>query len=327
MHSVISRIFLVRILIFIGILESIRFKLLNRRYFDLKKLTFLYFYSRGTPWDNGFNLSDTSRHLKLKLKPYFFKVISYNKQTLKEIPGSENFCNEFSEPLSKNPNANNFGYFDFKPFLINHVLNTLPNNEMLVYHDGNFVRNAQYWESDWKNFNSIVDYLMKRNRSSIWVQFEGYGNFVKNHTKEHTLNFFFNDKEKKIVKKSYLINAARIVVRNDEFGRAFIAKYMKYCEDKKLIFGDDSIVEDKDFLWSCGDQDVLNCLVYRYILDGNLDVLFPRFAFFYRVIRLDRKRAMLNSGLRKNHITTGIYPLYNYRLILYIIVNRVKGLF
>ena len=39
------------------------------------------------------------------------------------------------------------------------------------------------------------------------------------------------------------------------------------------------------------------------------------------------KRAMLNSGLRKNHITTGIYPLYNYRLILYIIVNRVKGLF
>jgi len=310
----------------LGLIESIRFKLLKSTHVKSKKSIFLFFYSRGLPWDKGFNLSTTAEEINEKLRPYFIKVVSHNKQTLKEIQGSEHFCNEFSKTLDKNPNANNFGYFDFKPFLINHELQSLKSDETLVYHDGNFIRNAQYWESDWQNIDLITNYLMTRNRSSIWVQFEGYGNLVKHHVKEQTLNFFFNSKEKNLVKKSHLINAARVIVKNDEFGREFIGNYKKYCEDKNVIFNDELSLQDEEFLWSCGDQDVLNCLVYRNILDGNLGVLFPRFAFFYRIIEFSRRNIIFHSDTEKRQVKTGIYPLYNFNLILYVVSHRILKL-
>jgi hypothetical protein len=324
MLAVLNRIILVRILIFIGIMKTIKFKLIANQSKSVNESFFLFFYSRGTPWDKGFDLTQTASDLTQKLNKYFSKIIAHNKQTLKKIIGSEEFCNEYDEPLDKNPNANYFGYFDFKPFLINNELNKLQENEILFYHDGNFVRNYQYWESDWENIDSIIYYLMDKNKSSIWVQFEGYGNFVRNHVKDFTLSYFFNDKEKKIIKKSYLINAARVIVRNDEFGRRFIYEYMKHCKNKNLISRKAALFEDKNFLWSCGDQDVLNCLVYRNILDGNLDVFFPRFSFFYRVMRLERKKININYSLKNGRIKTGIYPLYNFRLIFYVLVGKLK---
>jgi hypothetical protein len=65
---------------------------------------------------------------------------------------------------------------------------------------------------------------------------------------------------------------------------------MKLCENKNLISAESISPEDENFLWSCGDQDVLNCLVYRNILDGKLNIFFPRFSFFYRVIKLERQK-------------------------------------
>ena len=324
MYAAFNKIILIRILILIGVTKSIKFKLFIKLPNKVNKPNFLFFYSKGMPWDKGFNLSKTAFDLTQKLTPYFSKIIAHNKQTLKEIIGSENFCNEYNIPLDKNPNANYFGYFDFKPFLINNELNKMQENEILVYHDGNFVRNSQYWASDWENIDSIINYLLKKNKSSIWVQFEGYGNYVKNHVKDFTLSHFFNDKEKQVVKNSYLINAARVIVKNDAYGRQFVYDYMKLCENKNLISAESISPEDENFLWSCGDQDVLNCLVYRNILDGKLNIFFPRFSFFYRVIKLERQKISVDYGIEKRQITTGVYPLYNFHLILYLFANKLK---
>lgn len=273
----------------------------------------LTFYSEGPNIDGGYDLTETNKKIIDKLNPYFKKIFSYNKKTLKELPDSKDICNSFEEQLDQNPNANHFGYFDFKPFIIQHTLSSLPENALLLYHDGNFEKNKQYWQNDWENIEKISEFLLEQNNSDIFVQIEREGVFVKNHVKDYVLNHFFNKEEKEIIKNCYLINAARIILRNTEFSRNFIKEYLNYCKNKKLISKTPIGNIDPDFKWSCGDQDILNCLIYRYILDGKLNASFPKFSFLYRVIRLENKPFMWYD---KFH-TTGLQYCQNNRLLQY----------
>ena len=99
---------------------------------------FITFITEGYPYDGGFDLTETGNKIKEKLSDFFEEVFIFTKRTLKQIPGSEEVCNSFLEPLDNNPNANHIGYFDFKPFLIQHVLTKVPEGSLVLYHDGNF---------------------------------------------------------------------------------------------------------------------------------------------------------------------------------------------
>ncbi len=101
----------------------------------------LTFSTEGSPHDSGYPLSSCALEIREKLSPYFKEIFSYTPRTLKQLPGSEQFCNEWPEPLDMNPNANFVGYFDFKSFLIDHTLSVIPDGSILMYHDGNFRKN------------------------------------------------------------------------------------------------------------------------------------------------------------------------------------------
>lgn len=254
---------------------------------------FLTFYSEGPEIDGGYDLKEINKNVISKISPYFKKCFSFNKRTLKEMSGSENFCNSFKEPLDQNPNAHNFGYFDFKYFLIDSILKQIPENEILLYHDGNFERQPQYWQSDWENVENICNMLLDENKSDFFCAFEGgHETFVKRFVKEYTLDYFFNEDEKQKIKNCRLINAAKIIIKNNEKGRSFIKEMMNLCLNKNLISKSPNENPDPQFQWSCGDQDVLNCLIYRRILDGKLSKNFPRFCFQYRIFRMENRPFM-----------------------------------
>jgi hypothetical protein len=256
----------------------------------MDKIYFLTFYTEGENIDGCFDLRDKSNEVKHKLSPYFDDFFMYNKRTLKEMPGSEDFCNSYSEPLQENPNAHLIGYFDFKSFLIKDTLSKIPENSILIYHDGNFEKNPQYFESDWPNIKQIANRLLEENGSDIFVQIEREEALVKNYVKSFVIDRFFPEEfENRIVRNSNLLNAARIIMRNTEFTRKFIDEYLNLCRDKQLLSKSPNPNPDPDFKWSCGDQDVLNCLIYRYIFDGKLHPNFPLYSFLYRVIRFDKK--------------------------------------
>ncbi|MFZ9531137.1 MAG: hypothetical protein ACO272_01335 [Candidatus Fonsibacter ubiquis] len=278
---------------------------------------FLSFYSEGEPYDEGFSLSAVAEEIKEKLTSYFDDIFLYNKRSLKTLPNSEDICNSYDEPLDQNANVHHFGYFDFKPFLIDYTLKNIPENSLLLYHDGNFIKNQQYWQTDWENLNSICENMLSENSSDIWFQMEREGCYVKSCVKEYTLDYFFTESEKHVVKNSHLINAARVLVRNNKFGRKFISEYLELCKNKNLIAKNPNHNPDPEFQWSCGDQDVLNCLVYRYILDGKLPKTFPRFSFLYRVLRYENRPFLWSGVNNDNYHFTGISELRNTELLTY----------
>ena len=284
----------------------------------------LSFCSEGPPHDEGYSLTDLSDEIKEKLQPYFEEIIFYTKRTLKLLPNSEEVCNCYDEPLDQNPNVHNFGYFDFKPFIIDYTLKNIPENSLLLYHDGNFIKNQQYWQTDWENLNSICETMLRENNTDIWVQMERSDCYVRGFIKEYTLDYFFNEEEKIIVKNSHLINAGKILIRNTEFGRAFISKYLELCKNKDLIAKSPNHNPDPDFQWSCGDQDVLNCLVYRYILDGKLPGTFPKFSFLYRIWRYENRPFLWSGVNNDNPHSTGIYQIVNKELLNYMENNLIE---
>ena len=157
----------------------------------MKGIYFLSFYTEGPEIDGGFNLSEKSKEVKERLSPYFDEILFYNKRELKGLPGSEEICNYHEEELLMNLNANHIGYFDFKGFLIKETLSKIPENSILIYHDGNFEKNPQYFESDWENINPICNRLLDENGSDIFVQIERSEVPVKHHVKSYVIDKFF----------------------------------------------------------------------------------------------------------------------------------------
>jgi hypothetical protein len=284
----------------------------------MDSIYFLSFYTEGSEIDGGFNLTEKSLEIKEKLSPYFKDILLYNKRTLKDIPGSEDICNYYEEELEMNPNANHIGYFDFKGFLMKKTLSEIPENSILIYHDGNFEKNPQYFESDWEKIYSISTRLLNENKSDIFVQIERPEILVKNHVKSYVIDkFFTTSEENNLVRNSPLLNAARIIVRNTDFSRNFINEYLELCKDKTLISKSPDPNPDPDFKWSCGDQDVLNCLIYRYILDGKLNPSFPLYSFLYRVIRFEN-RPFVWEGQNWNPHPTGATYFRNINIENYL---------
>ena len=274
----------------------------------MNNIYFLSFYTEGPKIDGGFDLTKKSLVIKERLSTYFKDILLYNKRTLKDLPGSEDICNYYDEELCMNPNANHIGYFDFKGFLIKKTLSEIPENSILIYHDGNFEKNPQYFESDWENIYSISTRLLNENGSDIFVQIERPEILVKNHVKSYVIDrFFTNPQENGLIRNSPLLNAARIIIRNTDFSRNFINEYLELCKDKSLIAKSPDPNPDPDFKWSCGDQDVLNCLIYKYIMEGKLSPSFPLYSFLYRVIRFENKPFVWEGQSWNPHPTGASY--------------------
>jgi hypothetical protein len=274
----------------------------------MNNIYFLSFYTEGPEIDGGFDLTKKSLEIKERLSTYFKDILLYNKRTLKDLPGSEDICNYYDEELGMNPNANHIGYFDFKGFLIKKTLSEIPENSILIYHDGNFEKNPQYFESDWENIYSISTRLLNENGSDIFVQIERPEILVKNHVKSYVIDrFFTNPQENGLIRNSPLLNAARIIIRNTDFSRNFINEYLELCKDKSLIAKSPDPNPDPDFKWSCGDQDVLNCLIYKYIMEGKLSPSFPLYSFLYRVIRFENKPFVWEGQSWNPHPTGASY--------------------
>lgn len=255
-----------------------------------KNIYLLTFCTEGQPYDLGYNLQNCAKDIKEKLYQYFTDIFIFTPRSLKQLSGSEEFCNSWPEPLDQNPHANHVGYFDFKPFLIEHVLKNIPENSVLMYHDGNFKRNPQYWESDWHIVSDLLDTLLDLNKTDIFCQWEQPDVKVSWHVKGHVLETLFpNNAERNAVAQSPLIGAARIIVRNTEFSRSFIKDYKELSLRKDLMSKHPLGNSYPEFKWSCGDQDVLNALIYRYILDGKLPTNFPGLVFPYRVMTFQNR--------------------------------------
>jgi len=257
-----------------------------------EKIYFISFCSQGPPYDSGVDLSDNAHNLRSLLGKFFDEIIIYSPTSLKECEGSDGFCGFHEDVFPLNPGLNANGCGDFKSFIIDKTLNEIEENDILIYHDCNFHKYPQYWQTDWENLREIIDFLLSENRADFFIPFEHFGFqkdcIVSQHGKRYTTDAIIgNAVESDIVSRCYEIASNRMIVRNTLRSREFFKDYKSLCERKDLLTKYPNPNPYPVFTHSCPEQHVLNCLIYKYILDGKLDKHFPRYAFPDRKLVMD----------------------------------------
>jgi len=276
------------------------------------KFYFLTFCSLGAPHDSGRDLSSNISNLKSLLSSYFDEIIVYSPSSLKECEGSEDFCNVLEGVFPLNPGINANGCGDFKSFIINKTLSEMSDGDILFYHDCNFEKYPQYWQTDWGFLRDSVELLLRENNSDIFIPFESeaFGKIpkVRMHGKRYTTDAIIKDPvESDIVSRCWEIASNRMMIRNSQFSRDFFAEYKELCGRKDLLMKYPNPNPYPQFTHSCPEQHVLNCLIYKYILDGKLDPRFPRFSFPNRKFVLNSDvEVRVNSELSKYMQTKSI---------------------
>jgi len=248
---------------------------------------FVGFYTEGPPHDGGYDLTDTVRRVERELCGAFDCVRIFSRREVKKMVGGGLVCNEYPDPLPMNPNGHKIGYFDFKPFLLQIMLDEVPYGSIVVYQDMNFDKYG-YWNTDWANIPEIATELLDRNCSDVFAPFYFDPNCpddvvkVRKHVRPHALYSVLNPiYDFKVAQEARLIQASQIIVRNTRIGRKFADDYYDLCQRKDLISPVMIPFDERHGLpkWTCGDQDALNCVLYKYVLEGKLPPTFPRFAF------------------------------------------------
>jgi hypothetical protein len=265
-----------------------------------RKMYFLTFCSEGDPHDSGKNLLYNVKNIKRNLSYYFDEILVYTPRVLKSCDGSDEFCNFHHGEFMLNPGLNAVGCGDFKSFIIDKTLNEIEEGAYLWYHDCNFSKYSQYWQTDWGNLEKIFEFLLSSNRSDFFMAFEslfaGSTNFVRSHGKRFTTEKIIDDPvEADLISWCYEIASNRILIKNTQKSRDFFREYKELCSNKELLTKFPNPNPYPEFTHSCPEQHVLNCLVYKHILAGDLDPEFPRYMFDNRIFRIDEKLSQLQN--------------------------------
>lgn len=261
---------------------------------------FVTFCSQGDPYDAGKNLTQNSDNIKNILSSFFDEVFVFTPQSLKLCKGSEDFCNQVGEEFPLNPGISFMGCGDFKSFIIDKLLSEIEDNAILFYNDCNFSKYPQYWQTDWENLREMFEFLMDENFSDFYIPFEspldGNLNLVRYHGKRYTTDFIIgNNEESELVSRCYEIASSRMIIRNTERSREFFSEYKNLCRNKELLSKYPNPNPYPEFTHSCPEQHVLNCLIYKHILDGKLHSGFPKFMLKNRVLRINDNLTILKN--------------------------------
>ena len=293
-----------------------------------RKIYFLTFCSEGDPYDSGKNLLHNVFYIKTFLSCYFDEILVYTPRILKYLNGSENFCNFHDGEFPLNPGLNSLGCGDFKSFIIDKTLSEIEEGSYVLYHDCNFSKYPQYWQTDWKNLEKIFDLLLEANHSDFFIPFEsllnGVPSLVRFHGKRYTTEKIIEDPvEGEIISWCYEIASSRILIKNTQRSREFFKEYKDLCSEKDLLTKEPNPNPYPEFTHSCPEQHILNLLVYKNILDGKLDPEFPKYMFYNRKLRIDN-----NLMLYENHLLTKYMSSERIKSMIEIIKsndNHIRG--
>ncbi len=257
-----------------------------------RKIYFLTFCSEGPPYDSGKPLLHNVGKIKSLLSPFFEEILVYTPRLIKLCSGSDNFCNVHEGEFPLNPGLNHLGCGDFKSFIIDKTLNEIEEGAYIFYHDCNFSKYPQYWQTDWENLGLMFDLLLEANGSDFFIPFEslldGSPNLVRYHGKKYTTDAVIKDPiEAELISRCYEIASSRMVIKNTSKSRVFFKEYLDLCSRKDLLTKEPNPDPYPEFTHSCPEQHVLNLLIYKHILEGKLNPEFPKYMFYNRKFRID----------------------------------------
>jgi hypothetical protein len=161
---------------------------------------------------------------------------------------SAEFYNLNKSILDQNRGA---GYWLWKPYIINKMLNRINENEYLVYTDAGV------------EFVNDISILINKMDQDVFIFGNNYSHY--DWCKSDVIKTILPDWEYQYINDKRQAQASVLIVKNTEASRIFIGKWLKYCQIDHFITDSQSFIPNcYTFQEHRHDQAVLTCLAYKY---------------------------------------------------------------
>ena len=239
--------------------------------------TLIFFYTLGNPFDKGKDLTDDANNFRRMVENQVTDVVEYNSKALYNI--DPKMCAKVLY-AAKGPflhqshyNGCNIGFLSWKPFIIQHQLKKMEENEILFYHDCLESNNIKF--SFEKPLEPFLLELLQTVKADIFVPFEGQGILAKKYVKKKVFETIgkYNDEYKNWPH----LNAGRIIIRKTSFTVELVDDWLKECLNRELIMPETEKEIDLDF--NSQDNAILTVICRKAILENKLPSDWPKIWF------------------------------------------------
>jgi hypothetical protein len=205
------------------------------------------------------------------INPFFTNILGYTEQDLKE---DVSFWKKHGEFIESNPRG--YGYWLWKPYIIQRTLQQLEINDILVYADAGCHLN--WTESSLKHLQEYITMIDSSEYGILSFQLQPHKEFE--YTKEETIQTVLNDlneKEKETIKESGQCIATTVILRKNSHTIGLIQEWLNYAEIYSLINDEKNIhLQHRQFKDHRHDQSIFSLLVKKR---GSVKI--PDETFFY----------------------------------------------
>ena len=249
------------------------------------KYNLVFFFSEGTPNDNGQSLSHNKDKLLEIAKPHFDNISWYTPKKLRDM-GYGDYVKE-REPghVRMNPGMSYIGNCAWRPLIMLLELEKMEEGDILVYRDSNVCGHRANQLSYYDDIRNIIDKCLSISKFDFFVPFEGKGisvmhaktNVIRELGEDHLFSYNFPN----------VFSGLLTIARKSNISIHFLSDWKHACENEEWIDGKTYGELDSRFRWQCPEQSILGIIISKWIRKQqyNISPYYPNIVFGSKIIK------------------------------------------
>jgi hypothetical protein len=244
------------------------------------KIKVITFHSEGYPHDEALPLTGSKVVLQNLVESQGYEFEAYTPRRVRQLDAA-NLVRKFDDryAMEKNPGLHLLGMFAWKPFIMLHALQSMDENDLLIYSDAN-IEKYPGLQKRLADIRSLVDETIGDYAFFIAREFPHQRVKTAAHASGVQLTIIGANTDFACNFPTHI--ASRLIVRNNPEAREILVYWLALCMVDKFILppmqGD---IVHEVYRWFCAEQSVLNLILANLIEEGRLP-------YFYAGIGIDR---------------------------------------
>ncbi len=279
----------------------IKIKNIEIRNGNMPKINFISFYTEGQPYDECINMTESKNKYQDAISPYVDTIKFYTPRELASNPDTEIYIRPFNtKPNPYNPGVHKIGFLRWKPYIILKALESVKDNEIVYYRDGNIIKYPTIVDGC-NETRDLINLVLSN--TDIFVPIENYPilRMKKNVKREifEAIGEYNND-----YLESYGYNSSIVICRKTELSIKIIREWLEKCMIDELIIYDAKQNQHPEFGWNVQEQSILNVILKKYVSRHELPINFPMFSLndrlftFQKLTRVPKIAVLIVGELR-----------------------------
>lgn len=231
---------------------------------SIPKIHLIGFMTQGPPYDEGEDLTKTSAFIK-HAAAYKKGVDTFTVYTTESasrlFPDFKRYTQSIPEyDYREHSSGSKHGFWKWKPYLILQHLKTIPDGDILVYHDTNTSRYKEYG-IDVGSMRENTLSLFK-DKTSVIAAIQDIAIPNASFTRPELFHQLRTTEEGI---QCGAMRCNRIFIKKDKLSVNFVENWLKLCETSLLLPDPNEKYTDERPYWHTHDQAIFNVLYQKYV--------------------------------------------------------------